>query len=96
MNKKLLLDLLCLFSRLRNFGCPRDVLYLDLALEAAARGVVEANIATVKAAADTLPAAMRALAASTHNACLAFGSNHELVLCLKDLQVCLLGLPKFW
>ncbi|CAL8469831.1 g9373 [Coccomyxa elongata] len=72
-----------------NQGCGgrlRDVLYLDLALEAAARGVAEANIATVKAAADTLPAALRALAASTHNACLAFGSNHELVLCLKDLQ----------
>ncbi|BDA43844.1 Alpha-glucan water dikinase, chloroplastic at C-terminar half [Coccomyxa sp. Obi] len=72
-----------------NQGCGgrlRDVLYLDLALEAAARGVAEANIATVKAAADTLPASLRALAASTHNACLAFGSNHEIVLCLKDLQ----------
>lgn len=67
------------------------MLYLDLALEAAARGVAEANIATVKAVADTLPAALRALAASTHNACLAFGSNYELVLCLKDLQVCCFG-----
>ena len=77
------------------YGCwHRDVLYLALALEAAARGVAEANISSVKAAADTLPAALRVLAASVHNACLALGSNHELVLCLKDLQARLhLGSP---
>ncbi len=68
------------------------MLYLDLALEAAARGVAEANIGAVKAAAaDTLPAALRVLAASLHNACLALGSNYELVLCLKDLQACTLS-----
>lgn len=50
-------------------------------------------------AAGAAPVALRALAASVHNACLALGSNQELVLCLKDLQARILSslqVPVWW
>lgn len=60
-------------------------------MEAAARALVEANMDSLKRwaadSASNLPGLTRILAACLHNACLAFGSNQELVLCLKDLEV---------
>jgi hypothetical protein len=77
-------------------ACARDVLYLDLALEAAGRTLVEARMADVKAWAaveggaytGNMGALLRLLAAALENACLALGSNQELALCYKDLWVC--------
>ena len=71
-------------------ACCRDVLYLDLALEAAGRSLVEARIADVKRWAgerSDVRAMLALLAAALENACLALGSNQELVLCYKDLWV---------
>jgi hypothetical protein len=77
------------------------VLYLDIALEAAIRSLVEANMESLKKWANScadsrsemreevLSDLMCILAACLHNTCMAFGSNQELVLCLKDLQVSL-------
>ena len=72
------------------------MLYLDLALEAAGRTLVEARLVDVKAWAATegdayvanMGALLRLLAACLENACLALGSNQELTLCYKDLWVC--------
>ncbi len=69
----------------------RDLLYLDLALESAVRSMLESSMADIKAdAADAgqVPCLLQLLAASLEHACMAFASNQELVLCLKDLQVC--------
>ena len=68
----------------------RDVLYLDLALEAAGRTLIETSIADVKRWAGEqgdLRGLLALLAAALENACLALGSNQELVLCYKDLWV---------
>ena len=67
------------------------MLYLDLALEAAGRSVIEARLSDIKAWAagqgsDT-KALLQLLAAGLENACMAFGSNQELVLCYTDLWV---------
>ena len=71
----------------------RDLLYLDLALESAARGLLESSMAELRAAsadAEQLPSLLQLLSASLEHACMAFATNQELVLCLKDLQVALL------
>lgn len=73
----------------------RDLLYLDLALESGARSLLEGSMADIKAAggdAAQLPSLLQLLSASLEHACMAFASNQELVLCLKDLQVCLSSL----
>lgn len=70
----------------------RDLLYLDLALESAARSMLESSMADIKAAAagaEQLLSLLQLLSASLEHACMAFASNQELVLCLKALQVCL-------
>ena len=48
-------------------------------------------MADIKAAANgskQLPSLLQLLSAALEHACMAFASNQELVLCLKDLQVC--------
>lgn len=55
-------------------------------------------MADIKAAAGDsgqLPGLLQLLAAALEHACMAFASNQELVLCLKDLQVCSQS-PAFW
>ena len=54
------------------------------------RSMLESSMADIKAdAADAgqVPCLLQLLAASLEHACMAFASNQELVLCLKDLQV---------
>ncbi len=73
----------------------RDLLYLDLALESAVRSMLESSMADIKAAtsdAQQLPNLLQLLSVSLEHACMAFASNQELVLCLKDLQVRLASL----
>ena len=70
----------------------RDLLYLDLALESAVRSLLESSMADIRAAsaeAVHLPSLLQLLSASLEHTCMAFASNQELVLCLKDLQVTL-------
>ena len=52
--------------------------------------MLESSMADIKAAAadaQQLPSLLQLLAASLEHACVAFASNQELLLCLKDLQV---------
>lgn len=75
----------------------RDVIYLDLALEAAGRGLVESGMSALKSAVaaaattngtpEELQRLLAVLALCCENAALSTGSNQELVLCLKDIQV---------
>ena len=69
----------------------RDLLYLDLALETAARTLLEGTMADIKNAASDpqqLTSLLQLLAVSLEHSCMAFASNQELVLCLGDLQAC--------
>ena len=55
------------------------------------RSLLESSMADIKAAAgdlNQLPGLLQLLAAALEHACMAFASNQELVLCLKDLQAC--------
>jgi hypothetical protein len=63
-------------------GRERDVLYLDLALEAAVRTAVETSLGVLSSrpAVDVLKATGLAL----ESLALSAGSNGELVLCLKE------------
>jgi alpha-glucan,water dikinase len=63
-------------------GRERDVLYLDLALEAAVRTAVETSLGVLsnRPAVDVLKATGLAL----ESLALSAGSNGELVLCLKE------------
>ena len=70
----------------------RDLLYLDLALETAARTLLESTMADIKNATsnpEQLTTLLQLLAVSLEHCCMAFASNQELVLCLSDLQACL-------
>ena len=62
----------------------KDVIYLDLALEAAVRQVMEAQIAEMskRAPLDVLKITGMVL----ENLCLSTGENQEFVYCLKDWQ----------
>ena len=84
----MLLTLLC--EATRSWLC-RDLLYLDLALESAARTLLESTMADIKDAASNpqqLTTLLQLLAVSLEHCCMAFASNQELVLCLSDLQAC--------
>ena len=84
--------------REENLALCRDLLYLDLALESAARSLLEGSMADMKAAApdaQQLPSLLQLLCASLEHACMAFASNQALVLCLKDLQVSVLSALEF-
>ncbi len=69
----------------------RDVLYLDLALETTMRSIMEANLASMRQAAQISPPglsqAASAVALTLEAACLSFGSNQELILVLKSFKV---------
>ena len=70
----------------------RDVVYLDLALEATARSIIEADMAHVRAAAQSpegLSQVALLVSMALQNACLSFGSNQELVLTLKSFRASL-------
>ena len=70
--------------------CPRDVLYLDLALESTARGIIEADMALIRKAAQApegLSQLASFVASSLQHACLSFGSNQEMILTLKSFKV---------
>ena len=68
----------------RNNDRLKDVIYLDLALEAAVRQVMEAHIAEMskRAPLDVLKITGLVL----ENMCLSTGENQEFVYCLKDWQ----------
>ncbi len=70
----------------------RDLVYLDLALDGAIRTTVEGALEQLRSAAkpgstDQLPQLLQICAACAENACLSTGSNQELVLAFRDLQV---------
>ena len=72
--------------------CCRDLVYLDLALDGAVRTTVEGALEQLRSAAkpgstDQLPQLLQICAACAENACLSTGSNQELVLAFRDLQV---------
>jgi hypothetical protein len=69
----------------------RDVIYLDLALESALRGLLEARMGELRAwtkADESLHQLIQITATATESACISFGSNSELFLSFKDMQVC--------
>jgi alpha-glucan,water dikinase len=65
-------------------GRDRDVLYLDLALEAAVRTAVESALGGLGSA--PAPAVLKAATLATESLALSAGSNAELVLCLKEMR----------
>ena len=70
----------------------RDLVYLDLALDGAVRTTVEGALEQLRSAAKPgsthqLPQLLQICAACAENACLSTGSNQELVLAFRDLQV---------
>ena len=74
-----------MYPRSNGGQCPhRDVLYLDMALEAGVRTALEGVLGGLDA--GDLRGALVLLALGLENACLSLGSNRELVLSLKDLQ----------
>ncbi|KAK9860996.1 hypothetical protein WJX84_011575 [Apatococcus fuscideae] len=70
----------------------RDVMYLDLALEGTARGVIEANLANLRHAAESREGVSQVatmVMLALRMAGLSFGSNQELLLTCSSFQVAL-------